>query len=183
MPSTILCPPKLLSSEGRAIQNSNASLIALYEPEERRVRYVWNYFQQLQNTSYVFVMAREGDRIPGVNRVTKLGSGLWLWHWRGRQGRRVCPTTEAAFQRLGRERDALKEGEREARGKEGRKAVLSAELLRRMSRVREREKTGTVEIRAPHAAQSSTMHVAPTLHLPQNCHSLLGSRHECKVAA
>ena len=33
----------------------------------------------------------------------------------------------------------------------------------------EKEDRGTVEIRASCATRSSTMHVAPTLHLPQDC--------------
>ena len=80
------------------------------------------------------------------------------------------PTTEDAFQR------SRRESGRERR----RKAVLSAEHLRRMSRWAEREgekgSEGTVEIRASCATVSSTMHgaAAPNRHLPQNCHCPLG---------
>ena len=82
-------------------------------------------------------------------------------------------------------RERRAEGRREGGEREGRKegCAFRGALAKNESGEREREDRGTVEIRAPHAAQSSTMHVAPTLHLPQNCHSLLGSRHECKVAA
>ena len=77
------------------------------------------------------------------------------------------PTTEDAFQRLGREC-----------GREKKEGCAFCGALAENESVGEREKGsgGTVAIRASCATVSSTMHgaAAPTRHLPQNCHCLLG---------